>query len=102
MLTSTDVPTRIAHRFYHWVESELIALALRRLQSSPYAELRRITCEMESGVLRLHGAVPRYYLKQHAYRIVADLKGVRHVENDIVVGKRTELVLNSAAGAPAA
>jgi osmotically-inducible protein OsmY len=52
--------------------------------------------------LRLHGAVPRYYLKQHAYRIVADLKGVRHVENDIVVGKRTELVLNSAAGAPAA
>ena len=79
-------------------ETELVAQAQQRLESSPYAELRLIECRVDGGVLKLCGSVPRYYLKQHAYRVVADLKGVRHVQNEIVVRQQAESAHQAIAG----
>jgi osmotically-inducible protein OsmY len=93
------LPTRAPDRSDERTQPDLVMQAQERLRNSPYAELRRVSCTLEAGVLKLHGAVPRYYLKQHAYRVVANLEGVRHVENDIIVGQCSEANREAAVGA---
>jgi hypothetical protein len=61
----------------------------RRLHRSSYGALGRVYCEfqIETGVLRLRGSVPSYYLKQLAQELVLDLEGVRRVDNQICVAR---------------
>jgi osmotically-inducible protein OsmY len=59
-----------------------------RLRSNPYLALKNVTCEDASGgggVLVLRGCLPTYYLKQVAQTVVAQVEGVRRIENQIQV-----------------
>jgi hypothetical protein len=72
----------------------------RRFQRSGYAALSRVCCEFqrENGVLHLGGSVPSYYLKQVAQELVADLEGVRVVNNQINVARPAPLRGGSESG----
>ncbi len=60
-------------------------LAESRLRRSGYPALRHISCEFQAGVLTLRGYVPRYYSKQIAQTVVAELAGVERIDNQIEV-----------------
>jgi len=45
----------------------------------------RVTAEVESGVVTLHGIVDRAYLRSHAESIVRRVSGVTGVRNKIAV-----------------
>src|SRR3954464_8381389 len=60
-----------------WAES--------RLRRNGYLALRNISCEHHEGVLTLWGRLPTYYLKQVAQEAVADIQGVRRIDNRIEV-----------------
>ena len=65
----------------------LAELAESRLRSNPYLALKNVSCEIapEGGVLVLRGCLPSYYLKQVAQTVVAQLEGVRRIDNRIQV-----------------
>ena len=63
------------------------AEAEARLRRSPYAELRRISCELHDGVLILRGRVSCYYLKQVAQHSVCRLEGVVEIDNRLDVNR---------------
>ena len=69
-------------------DANVVSMVERRLQTAPYTELRRVSCSLTEGVLTLKGSVPRYYLKQHAYQVVADIANDHRVKNEIVVSRR--------------
>lgn len=56
-----------------------------RLRSSPYLALRDVGCAARDGVVTLRGHLPTYYLKQLAQAVVAEVDGVRAVDNQIAV-----------------
>jgi len=47
--------------------------------------VRRVSCEYDGGMLRLHGCLPTFYHKQLAQEAVADLDGVLQVVNQTEV-----------------
>jgi osmotically-inducible protein OsmY len=55
------------------------------LRRNPYLALKYVSCDCRGGVLVLRGCLPSYYLKQVAQQLVADLEGVKGVENQIQV-----------------
>ncbi len=57
----------------------------QRLQTSPYASLRRVRCECHEGVVTLHGRVASYFLKQMAQEAVRRLAGAEEIANHIDV-----------------
>lgn len=57
----------------------------RRLQTSPYLSIRRVTCRFHEGMLRLQGRVPSYYLKQIAQTMVLEMDGVDEIDNQLEV-----------------
>ena len=63
----------------------LLAMAQRRLRSSPYLDLRGIECELIDGTLELCGCVSSYTVKQLAQETVADLFGVVPIGNRLEV-----------------
>lgn len=65
----------------HCIGNQVAEAARRRLTSSPYATIRRVSCEYDGGMLRLHGRVPTFYHKQLAQEAVANLQGVLQVVN---------------------
>ena len=68
---------------------EVVEMAETGLRKSPYLALSKVSCEFHDGVLTLRGCLPRYYLKQIAQEVVADVPGVEQVANqiEIVAGK---------------
>lgn len=54
----------------------VVAEAHRRLQRSSYPSHRRLECRFHGGVLTIQGRVPSYYLRQIAWALVADLRGI--------------------------
>ena len=60
--------------------------ATRILATSHHRPLARVRCEHADGVLKLHGHVKTFYMKQLAQALVQRLAGVRYVENCIEVG----------------
>src|SRR5262249_1995522 len=66
-------------------EEDLEEAASLRLRQSAYLELRRIGCAVEGKVLRLHGYVSSYYLRQMAQAVVQGLKGVETIDNQLGV-----------------
>jgi osmotically-inducible protein OsmY len=59
--------------------------AQARLHQSSHPAVRRISCACENGVLVLHGKLATYFHKQVAQETVADLEGVRLIQNQIEV-----------------
>lgn len=61
--------------------------AKERLQSSPYAALRKLSCyfHFERGGLILRGQLSSYYEKQLAQEALAGLEGVVRVVNETEV-----------------
>ncbi len=59
--------------------------ALKLLQSSGFAALRRLRCEVTEAVVIVHGIVPSYYLKQMAQTAILRLDGIRGVRNLVEV-----------------
>jgi hypothetical protein len=76
--------------------SRLCGEAEQCLRRAGYLALHDIRCELASGVLRLHGRVCSYYLKQVAQAVVATVAGSSALENQI------EIVGRTARGTPAA
>lgn len=67
-----------------------------RLRRSPYASIRRVSCEFDAGVLFLRGPLPSFYHKQLAQAAVADLAGVTEVANEtevVILDSRSPPVL---------
>jgi hypothetical protein len=63
----------------------LTELVGKRLQGSPYAAVRRVTCFFDEGVLVLQGEVPSYYQKQLAQSAVAGFENIERIANRIRV-----------------
>jgi hypothetical protein len=79
-----------------WSEDDdLRTAALELLQSSGFAALRRLCCEVTEAVVVVHGIVPSYYLKQVAQTLLLRLDGIRSVKNlvDVRQGNRSWPVL---------
>jgi osmotically-inducible protein OsmY len=59
--------------------------ATQRLRSSHNMELKRILCEVCTGILTIRGRVSSYYLKQLAQELVRPLAGVNRIVNDLEI-----------------
>jgi hypothetical protein len=80
IVTSSDFGSKIP------TAVELENLAHLAIQSSPYRDIRRLRCELRSGVLTLQGQVNSYYHKQIAQeQLQSKLAGRCALENRIVV-----------------
>lgn len=60
-------------------------IAQERLRNSGYRSLRNVDCNLESGVMKLTGRVPSFFMKQIAQEIVRHVDGVTHVKNHLEV-----------------
>ena len=83
MMTSPNVPER--ERSAPLPEGRIKDLAECRLQRHPYLALKRLSCDFRNGTLLLSGCVPSYFLKQVAQTAVADVEGVKWIDNQITV-----------------
>jgi osmotically-inducible protein OsmY len=63
----------------------LRSAALKLLQSSGYAALRRLQCQVTEGVVIVHGIVPSYFLKQMAQTVIQQLDGIQRMTNLVEV-----------------
>lgn len=70
-------------------DREVVKAAEKRLQDSPYAALRTITCEFREGTLVLRGRVTSYYLKQLAQETVRSLEGIGGILNVVEARRAT-------------
>jgi hypothetical protein len=66
-------------------DADLRDAALEVLRSSAYPALRRLRCDVAGSVVRLHGVLPSYYLKQMAQATLQRLDGIRNVINLVEV-----------------
>ena len=66
-------------------DDDLRTAALKLLQPSGFAAVRRLRCEVTEAVVIVQGVVPSYYLKQMAQSAVLRLDGVRSVRNLVEV-----------------
>lgn len=66
-------------------DDDLRIAAMKRLQSSGYAVLRRLQCEVTEGVVIVHGVVASYFLKQMAQTLIQQLDGIQRVTNLVEV-----------------
>lgn len=66
-------------------KSTIAHTAMMHLRSSPYAELRRIQCEAQDGILFLEGRVSSFHLKQLAQEWVRSQKEVSTIRNNLGV-----------------
>lgn len=71
----------------------IVLTAEERLRCSPWLVLHRVACHSNSGVLRLTGRVPTYFLKQVASAAVGNIAGVSQIVNDVEVVKSPGRVL---------
>ncbi len=60
-------------------------LVTAKLAGSGYPALERVEVEFDKGVLSLFGQVSSYFLKQMAQAVVADIEGVKRINNRIKV-----------------
>jgi hypothetical protein len=75
-------------------DDHLGAAALKVLQSSSYAALRRLRCDAAEAVVIIRGVLPSYYLKQMAQAAIQRLEGVQSVMNlvEVRVSEGVQLV----------
>ena len=63
----------------------MVLAANASLQQSPYATVRRLSCEMAKGELILQGQVSTFFEKQLAQEAVRRVEGVTRIINEITV-----------------
>ena len=69
-----------------WPEDDdLRDAASETLRSSGYPSLRRLRCDVAEAVVRVHGVLPSYYLKQMAQATLQRIDGIRNVINLVEV-----------------
>ena len=80
MISQLEQPARSA-------TTEIGRTVRERLQASPYAALRKLSCHFhfEQGVLSLRGRLSSYYEKQLIQEWVAGIEGINQVVNETVV-----------------
>lgn len=61
----------------------------RHLQSSGYAALAGLDCQVDRRRLTLYGNVPSYYLKQLAQHYAGRAKGLETIDNHVAVDQKT-------------
>ena len=83
MHAATELETR--HTLALLAIDPLAEEAQRVLSESAYADLRRLRCDCQEGVVSIRGRLPSFYLKQMAQTAVARISGVRRVNNQIKV-----------------
>jgi hypothetical protein len=66
-------------------DGQIRAAAVAALNSAHYSALRNLNCRVVGGTAEITGTVPSFYLKQLAQTAVAQLPGVLHVRNLVVV-----------------
>lgn len=67
-------------------DSQLQALAIAELQSSPYPEVRRAKCRVQGDVMTLTGSVRSFYQKQLAQsQLLARWEGQIVLDNQLQV-----------------
>jgi hypothetical protein len=81
----TSQSVRFCHESCGQGEDRFGTVALNALQSSDYAELRKLRCEVTEAAVIVQGVVSSYYLKQMAQTIIQRLKGVQSVMNLVEV-----------------
>lgn len=62
-------------------DQNLVALARRRLKTSRYLTLSRLSCRQEADSLVLRGEVPSFYLKQLAQEVLRNVARGRRIVN---------------------
>jgi hypothetical protein len=93
-MTTEAVPSETSRPDFQFGENgddPLRTTALKLLQSSGYAALRSLRCEVTEGVVMIHGVVPSYYLKQLAQATIQRLAGIQRVWNLVEV-RRIEVI----------
>lgn len=55
------------------------------LAAAPYAELRRIGCDVLDGTATLRGSVRSFFLKQMAQHLVGQVRDIELVKNELQV-----------------
>lgn len=58
---------------------------LRRLEMSPYPQLRRVEVRVDGTEIVLRGAVPSYFIKQLAQETSREAGEGRKIQNELVV-----------------
>ena len=66
-------------------DQAIAELAGRRLRESPYASIRRLSCEFQGGVLTVRGTLSSFYQKQLAQTVLRKIEGVRQIVNCVEV-----------------
>jgi hypothetical protein len=66
-------------------DDSLRTAAMSLLQSSGYAALRGLRCEVTDSVVIVQGVVPSYFLKQMAQTVIRRLDGIETVRNLVEV-----------------
>jgi osmotically-inducible protein OsmY len=70
----------------------IAAIAEARFRENLHTALRGVSCKAERGVLVLEGQLSTFFQKQLAQEIVANIKGIVQVVNQIeVVGRAGDL-----------
>jgi hypothetical protein len=69
-------------------QAKLIEMAEGCLRSNAHVIMKNVSCDYRDGVLVLRGSLPTYYLKQLAQEVVAQLHGIKRIDNQIQVTTR--------------
>ena len=80
-----EADRHVAHNAEHL---RISAISQERFQNSGHVHLRSVSCEHTSGVTRLRGQVPNYYMKQLASELVRHIHGIGQIVNAIEVETR--------------
>ncbi len=67
------------------MKSNVIHEAHAKLRESSHLFARAVQCDYTDGVLKIHGQVPSFYLKQTAQSLIQGIEGVDRIDNSLVV-----------------
>ncbi len=67
------------------LSQELTIAVEDRIQSCSIYELRRLQCEVRTGILFIRGQVSSYYLKQRGQELFRTLSGIQRIVNELEV-----------------
>ncbi len=77
--------TRIDPRDANPVDVALTRKIQERLRQSPYRRLHLVSTDVRNGVAVLEGRVPSFHVKQVAYCLLANLDGLRRIDDRMEV-----------------
>jgi hypothetical protein len=82
-LSSLDQQDHLIYPVEH--DAMILSAVKDCLEATGYRSVGQLRCEVDNGVVQLHGELPSYFLKQVAQETVRQVKGIREVKNFAVV-----------------